>query len=48
MDAALKKGVEKANKEVWEKESEQLIDKRLKKFDEMVTNFESYFSEVQK
>ena len=47
VDSAFQEGVKRANKEVWEKESEQL-NKRLEKFDQMVTNFESYFSEVQK
>jgi flagellar biosynthesis/type III secretory pathway protein FliH len=47
VETAFQEGVEKANKEVWDKESD-LINKRLEKFDEMITNFESYFLEVNK
>lgn len=47
VDSAFKEGIEKASKEVWQKETD-LINKRLEKFDEMIKNFESYFSEVQR
>ena len=46
VETAFKEGVEKANQEVWEKETE-LLNQRLKKFDEMISNFEEYFSKVQ-